>query len=390
MTKSTVFATRLSLTTLVAVLLAGCGAKTTQQAQASDVRNPMEISPSPDLKKQIKVGLPQFESVSTTLRVAGRVEADATRMARVSAPVTGRILELKVIEGQHVTKGDVLATIYSTELSSAQSDYLKAYSQRQVAERAVTRAKQLLDAGVIGSAELQRREAELQQAGADLSAGRERLRVLGLHDEAIATLQKTRVLSSITDILSSIDGIVLERKATIGQMVQAVEPVFSIADLSHVWLVADVPEQSAGHIKVGKAVEAEIPALPGHKIKGTLSFVSAMVNPETRTVGVRMNLANPQRLYKPAMLTTMTLIDGAERRLVVPSTAVVREGNMDGVFVQTGPDTFLLRKVTVGEDLGQKRVLLDGLQDKDEIVMEGAFHMNNERKRQALGGEEGS
>ena len=80
--------------------------------------------------------------------------------------------------------------------------------------------------------------------------------------DAIASLQKTRSLSSVTDILSSIDGIVLERKATIGQMVQAVEPVFTIADLSHVWLVADVPEQSAGHIKVGKAVEAEIPALP--------------------------------------------------------------------------------------------------------------------------------
>jgi cobalt-zinc-cadmium efflux system membrane fusion protein len=389
-TKSTVLATRLALTALVAVLLASCGTKTTPQAQASAVQNLMEISPSEDLKKQIKVGLPQFESVSTTLRVAGRVEADATRMARVSAPVTGRILELKAIEGQHVSKGDVLATIYSTELSSAQSDYLKAHSQRQMAERAVARAKQLLDADVIGSAELQRREAELQQAGADVAAGRERLRILGQHDEAIASLQKTRSLSSVTDILSSIDGIVLERKATIGQMVQAVEPVFTIADLSHVWLVADVPEQSAGHIKVGKTVEAEIPALPNHKIKGTLSFVSAMVNPETRTVMVRMNLANPQRLYKPAMLTTMTLIDGAERRLVVPSAAVVREGNMDGVFVQTAPNTFLLRKVMAGEDLGEKRVLLDGLQDKDQIVVEGAFHMNNERKRQALGGEEGS
>ena len=97
----------------------------------------MEISPSAELRKQIKVGLPQLEPVSTTLRVAGRVEADATRMARVSAPVTGRILELKAIEGQHVSKGEVLATIYSTELSSAQSEYLKAYSQRQMADRAV-------------------------------------------------------------------------------------------------------------------------------------------------------------------------------------------------------------------------------------------------------------
>ncbi len=311
-------------------------------------------------------------------------------MARVSAPVTGRILELKVIEGQHVSKGEVLARIYSTELSSTQSDFLKAHSERQVAERAVGRAKQLLDAGVIGSAELQRREAELQQAAADLSAARERLRVLGMQDDGITTLQNSRALSSITDIVSSIDGIMLERKATIGQIVQAVEPVFVIADLSHVWLVADVPEQSAGNIEVGKLVRAEIPALPGHKITGKLSFVSAMVNPETRTVTTRMNLPNPTRVFKPAMLTTMTLIDGSEQRLVVPASAVVREGNEDCVFVQTAPNTYLLWPVNLGEDLGDKRVLLEGLRGNEKIVTEGAFHLNNERKRLALGGEEGS
>lgn len=373
-----------------ALLLSGCGAKTTPQAQAKAVSNPLEISPEDSLKKQIRVGQPKSEAVSTTLRVAGRVEADGTRMARVSAPVTGRILEVKVIDGQHVRKGEVLATIYSTELSSAQSDFLKAFSQRQMGERAVGRAKQLLDAGVIGSAELQRREAELQQASAELSASRERLRVLGLHDDAIKTLQTSRGLSSVTDILASIDGIVLERKATIGQIVQAVEPVFVIADLSHVWLVADVPEQSAGNIQVGKAVEAEIPALPGQKVRGVLSYVSPTVNPDTRTVGTRMNLPNPQRLFKPAMLTTMTLVDGAEQRIVLPSSAVVREGNTDCVFVRVNADTFLLRPVTVGEDLGEKRVLLDGLREDEHIVMEGAFHLNNERKRRAIGGEEGS
>jgi membrane fusion protein, heavy metal efflux system len=383
-------ALRFAAATVTALLLSGCGTKTTPKAEASAISNPLEITPAADLRKQIRIGQPQSEPVSSTLRVAGRVEADGTRMARVSAPVTGRILELKVIEGQHVSKGEVLARIYSTELSSAQSDFLKSHSERQVAERAVGRARQLLDAGVIGSAELQRREAELQQAAADLSAARERLRVLGMQDEGITTLQTGRSLSSITDIVSSIDGIMLERKATIGQIVQAVEPVFVIADLSHVWLVADVPEQSAGNIKVGKLVQAEIPALPGQKITGTLSFVSSMVNPETRTVTTRMNLPNPSRLFKPAMLTTMTLIDGSEQRLVVPASAVVREGNSDCVFVQTAPNTYLLRPVTLGDDLGEKRVLLEGLRGGEKIVTEGAFHLNNERKRLAVGGEEGS
>ena len=386
----TTVALRLALLSVAALALSGCGAVATPKESAGAMRNPMEITPAAELRKQIRIGQPQREPVSSTLRVSGRVEADGTRMARVSAPVTGRILEVNAIEGQHVGKGEVLASIYSTELSSAQSEYLKAYSQRQQADRAVARAKQLLDAGVIGSAELQRREAELQQAAADVSANIERLRVLGAPEDSITTLQTSRRLSSITHIVSSIEGIVLERKATIGQIVQAVEPVFVIADLSNVWLVADVPEQSAGNIRVGKAVQAEIPALPGQKITGALSFVSATVNPDTRTVATRMNLPNPKRLYKPAMLTTMTLIDGSEQRLVVPASAVVREGNDDCVFIQAAPNTYLLKPVSLGDDLGDKRVLLDGVREGERIVIDGAFHLNNERKRLALGSEEGS
>ena len=122
---------------------------------------------------------------------------------------------------------------------------------------------------------MQRREAELQQAGADVAAGRERLRILGQHDEAIASLQKTRSLSSVTDILSSIDGIILERSATIGQVVQAVQTVFVISDLSNVWLVADVPEQSAGGIRAGKDVEAEVPAFPEDDTRASSARLSA-------------------------------------------------------------------------------------------------------------------
>jgi cobalt-zinc-cadmium efflux system membrane fusion protein len=102
-----------------------------------------------------------------------------------------------------------------------------------------------------------------------------------------------------------------------------------------------------------------------------------------------MNLPNPERLYKPAMLTTMTLVDNTERKFVVPSSAVVREGNGDYVFVRTGGDTFLLRPVKLGEEIGDVRVLLSGIRETEEIVLDGAFHLNNERKRLELESEEG-
>ena len=366
---------------------AGGGAGAKEKPAEARPRDPMEVAIAPELLKQIETGAPSWAEVAGTLRVSGRVEADETRLARVSSPVTGRIIELEAVEGQNVKRGDVIATIRSKELSDAQSDFLKALSQRRLAERAVERAKRLLQADVIGEAELQRREAELVQVTAELNSLRDQLRVLGTPDDALVKLESTRVVNSQSQVLATIDGTVLERKATIGQVVQAAEVVCVLADLSRVWLVADVPEQAAGQLKVGQAVEAEIPAIPGHTIRGKLSFVSATVNGETRTVRARINLPNPNGKYKPAMLATMLLADGAQRQRVVPASAVVREANIDHLFIQHGERTFVLRPVALGGEFGQARVLQDGLRPGEKIVLNGAFHLNNERKRQALQGE---
>jgi cobalt-zinc-cadmium efflux system membrane fusion protein len=374
---------------LLSFLLAGCQTGSSGEVAAASntaVRNPMEITITDDLLHQIKIGEPVWSEVAGTLRVAGRVEADENRIARVSAPVTGRITELNVVEGQNVHKGQVLAVIHSTQLADEQSSYLKARSQKRLAERAVARAKLLLEAGVIGEAELQRREAEVAQSTVDLSASRDQLRVLGMSEEALSKLETAPSINSLSQVLATIDGTVLERKATIGQVVQAAEVVCVLADLSNVWLVADVPEQAAGTVDIGKTVEAEIPALPGVAIRGKLTFVSATVNPETRTVRIRMDVKNPQRRFKPAMLATMMLSDNTERKQVVPETAVVREGNQDHVFVQTGERSFLLRQVTLGAVFGKQCVLADGVRPGEKIVLDGAFHLNNERKRLATQG----
>jgi cobalt-zinc-cadmium efflux system membrane fusion protein len=372
----------------MALLLAGCQANASRQDNDRPVksRNPLEMKVAPTLRSQIKVGELKWAPVSGSLRVSGRVEADGTRLARVGSPVTGRITDLLVMEGERVKRGQVLATIYSTELSDTQFAFIKAYSQQQLSRRAAERAKQLLSADVIGTAELQRREAEVLQASAEVSALKQQLKVLGMSDEAIEELETTRKLNSQYQVIASIDGTVLERKVTIGQIVQPAEIAFMIADLSSVWLMADIPEQDAGDITVGKAVEAEIAAFPEQIIQGRLSFVSATVNPETRTVRTRMNLPNPGGKYKPAMLATVTLKDGVQREQVIPATAIVRENNQDHVFVQTGADTFVLQQIALGDEFGDFRVVKDGLQPGQKIVLDGAFHLNNERKRLALQG----
>src|SRR5262249_47796470 len=155
-----------------------------------------------------------------------RVEVDETRITRVGSPVMGRITDLAIREGQEVRRGQLLAMVNSTGLSEAQLAFLKALSQRQVAQRAVERAQVLLKADVIGSAELQRREAELAQASAELDAARDQLMLLGMPAEAIAALKKTRSINSVSRVIASMDGTVLDRKVTLGQVVQPADTVF--------------------------------------------------------------------------------------------------------------------------------------------------------------------
>lgn len=348
----------------------------------------LSVKMTEGLASLVKTGEVQSAAMSGVIQIAGRIEANETRIARVSAPVSGRITDLEVVEGQNVKRNDLVAVLTSTQLSEAQAAYLRATLARRQAERAVDRAKRLLEADVIGSAELQRREAEFVQCNLDLSAARDQLRLLGMPDAAMDKLENTRTVNPSSHVQATIEGTVLQRNVTPGQMVQSAETVCVLADLSSVWLVADVPEQAAGSVTVGKLVEAEIPALPGVKIHGKLSFVSSTVNPETRTVRIRMDVANPQRRYKPAMLATMIVKDLPEMKRVLPLSAIIREENKDFVFVQTGDKSFRLRPVTLEPGNEGFKILVDGLAAGEKIALEGAFHLNTERKRQALGGTE--
>jgi cobalt-zinc-cadmium efflux system membrane fusion protein len=170
-------------------------------------------------------------------------------------------------------------------------------------------------------------------------------------------------------------------------VIQPADTLAEIADLTHLWVVADVPERDAGTMRVGLDTEVKIAAFPGEIIRGRLSFVSATVNPDTRTVRVRLDLANPQKRFKPAMLATMVLKDPAQRKLTIPASAVVRDGDQEYVFVRTSEDKFVLRPVTLGGEPGETRVLIDGVKPGEQIVVDGAFHLNNERIRLTMQGE---
>jgi cobalt-zinc-cadmium efflux system membrane fusion protein len=204
--------------------------------------------------------------------------------------------------------------------------------------------------------------------------------------EAIDALARTRTVNSISQVVSSIQGTVIERKVTQGQVVQPADSIYLVADLSTLWVVADIPEQRAGKVRAGEMVEADVVALPGRRIKGRLSFVGVTVDPETRTVRARMDVANPDMDLKPAMLATVLIRSDPQRMQVIPAAAVVREGNRDHVFVQIAPSRYRLRLVSLGDESDGRRVVLGGLLDGEQVVSEGAFHLNNERRQRATQG----
>lgn len=364
---------------------AGCKKKSVEAAHAADA-NPAEVTLTPNASFQLKIGEPHHRDVAEKLDVAARIDTDASQVARVGSPVAGRITKLLALEGQRVKRGGALATLHSTDLSDTQFSFVKAYSQEKLAEQATERAEQLVKADVIGRAELERRRAELLQASTEVAAFGTQLRGLGMSEAALAELERTRQLNADYPVLSSISGTILERKVTLGQIVQPAELAFLVADLSTVWVLADVPEEHAGKLHKGMQVIVRVPALPGESIQGQLTYVAPIVDPATRTVQVRMDLANPRGIYKPAMLAAMTFIDDSSPRITVPATAVVREDNKDHVFVQLEPNRFVLREVLLGQEDGDDRVLESGVNPGEKIVLEGAFHLNNQRKQNAIRG----
>jgi cobalt-zinc-cadmium efflux system membrane fusion protein len=373
--------------------LAGCGDKSAEQASASAAAakaaappaDPNLVAAPQALADRLEVQRVERRPISEPLSVVGRIDFDEQSVARIGASVTGRITDLAGALGQTVRAGQVLAQLHSTELGGAQLAYLKANAQQDLATKAVERARLLLAADVIGAAELQRRENELQVAVVERRAAADQLRVMGMKPAAIEQTISTGTITSTSSVVSTVNGVIVERKVNKGQVVQPADTLFVVADLSRVWVIAQVPESEIGRVRPGQAVTVEVTSQP-EPLRGRVAWIADTVNPETRTVTVRTEVDNANRTLKPAMLANVSIEPAPVERLVVPAGAVIRENNLDHVFVRTADGRFRLTRVTLADETGGQRIVESGLKGGEEIVAEGGFHLNNERKRAELEG----
>ncbi|MBS0151238.1 MAG: efflux RND transporter periplasmic adaptor subunit [Nitrospira sp.] len=312
------------------------------------------------------------------------VQPNQRNMAEITTLVRGRVVEVYADLGQEVKANAPLAILYSSELGLAQSAYLKAKAKLHVAEQAFNRAQFLLQEQVIGEAELQRRQAELLSAQAEGNESHDRLKLLGMNDEEFRRLERSRQIRSVVPIVAPFGGRIIGRKLTRGEVVETTENLFVIADLSEVWVLANIPEKDipfvhSVHASGGTQVDVRINAYPKEVFKGTITYVGDVLDPITRTMQLRIELPNQDGRLKPEMFSTIRLFSESQPdRLAVPEAALQRDQGRTFVFVQHGANEYEMREVHIGDSNGTLTSILSGLNEGEPVVTHGAFVLKSE------------
>lgn len=312
------------------------------------------------------------------------VQPNERAMADITTLVRGRVVDVYADLGQQVEANALLAILYSSELGLAQSAYLKSRAKLHVAEQAYARAKFLLQEKVIGEAEAQRRQAELLSMQAEAHEARDHLKLLGMSDEEFRRLDKSRDIRSHVPIVAPFAGRIIGRNLTRGEVVETTEKLFVVADLSEVWVRANIPEKDipfvhSVHASGGTQAEVRINAYPREIFKGTITYVGDVLDPATRTMQLRLELPNPEGRLKPEMFATIRLYSESQPdRLAVPEASLQRDQDRTFVFVQRNANEYEAREVQTGESNGTHTTILGGLTEGEPVVTHGAFILKSE------------
>jgi multidrug efflux pump subunit AcrA (membrane-fusion protein) len=309
------------------------------------------------------------ERLARTIRAVGTVTADETRIRHVHTKIPGWVEELFVnFTGQIVTKGEPILSIYSQELLATQEEYLRA---RETASR-------------FGASEL----PEVRKGGDDLMrAARRRLELFDVPDAFITRLESTgEVVRSVT-LDAPVSGFVTMKDVFEGQQIEPAMELFTITDLSRVWVKADFYEYEANVLHLGAKAAVTLPYDASTRLQGRIAYISPTLNPDTRTLEVRFEFPNPGMALKPGMFANVELETEAVEGIMIPGSALMDTGERQVVFVSAGDGVFEPREVRVGIRSGDKAQVLSGVAAGEQVVIRANFLLDSEsRLRAAIAG----
>jgi cobalt-zinc-cadmium efflux system membrane fusion protein len=316
------------------------------------------------------------------ITLLGELAVDERAYAEVSAPVQARVVRLLVNAGERVRRDQTLAELASPELGQARAEYLSAGARLRLAEAALERKRGLADERIVPLREVQEAESEASGARAAVRAARAAIGAFGVEPPAADTPDAT---SSTFLLQSPVSGSVIERTAVVGRMLDPSMPAFRIGDLSTLWLTVQAFERDAVRIRSGGLARVMFPALPGRDFQGHIAMVAPHVDPQSRTVPVRIDVRNGDGVLRPGMSATAVVGVGtaSDPILSVPVAAVQRVRNEWCVFVPRDERTFEIRRIGRGRDLSGEIEVLSGVSVGEPIVVDGAFLLKAQAERGA-------
>jgi Cu(I)/Ag(I) efflux system membrane fusion protein len=320
----------------------------------------------------VKIGTAEMKSLEKVIRTVGRFDYDEKRIGTVSLKIGGWIEDLYVdFTGKFVNQGDPLLTIYSPELVSAQEEYLLAL-----------RAKKDLAKSPF---------SEVTSSGDSLAeSARRRLKLWDISDDQIKALEETGQPKKTLTLYSPFSGFVLEKAAYKGMNVMPGMALFKLADLSMIWLYADIYEYELPFIRLGQQASVQVTYIPGEVFTGKIIYIYPSLNPETRTAKVRLELPTSHGKFKPEMYANVEIKVRLGQRLTVPEGAIIDTGVRQMAIIDKGDGYFEPREVKIGGKVDDDYEVIKGLKAGDRVVTSANFLIDSESKlKEALGGMSG-
>jgi cobalt-zinc-cadmium efflux system membrane fusion protein len=364
---------------LAATMLSGltaCGAKPAAAPEA--VNTPHDVTLTPAQLQHIRLATVAGTDFHKTLEAAGVVDFDNDQSTSVASPISGLVTRLLVQPGQAVAAGQALALVDSSDFAAATSAYAKAVATARTTRQLADADKDLAQHNGLSAREAQQAETDALNAAADRDDALQALQALKLDPKAIRDIQAGRPISHIEGaIRAPIAGTVVEKLITPGQLLQAgTTPAFTVANLSKVWVLAQISPSDLPFVHVGDPVEIET-GIGSAGLTGVVDNVAALVNPDTRAVTARVVVANPGGLLKKQMYVRVRLhARQTSSGLLAPVSSILRDDeNLPFVYVAQPGGGFARRRVTLGDRTGDQFPVLSGLKAGDRIVAEGGVFM---------------
>ncbi|WP_158750373.1 efflux RND transporter periplasmic adaptor subunit [Acidobacterium sp. S8] len=326
-----------------------------------------ESAPTPATGKDVvdTVAVHNAE-VTDTLNLPARLLANPTDVVHIYPPLSGRVIALKVLPGQEVSKGQPIGTLQSSDAASARSDFEKAKIEAARADLQLQRGKELLQHEVMAQKDYDDLKALDDADHAELERTRQTLNNLGFSENDT---------SANLPLRSPISGVVLDVGTAPGKMQRSLDnatAIATIANIDSIWALGDLYPNDVGAVRRGQSVEIRVNGYPNEVRTGTIDNISDAVDPTTLTLKVRVVIPNPGHKFKPQMYATISVADLKRQAIVVPSTAVIRDGTKNYVFVSTPDHKYARRDVELGETHEKTVEVTHGLEDGEQVVATGA------------------